>query len=152
MSGMTRHNHRSPRIPDSKYLNTGSCPITACCSNSTTGTRIIGMTALTPDKHTLVKVDFPIRDTVYQGLGRSTPRQMTRPGAFTTPPPLGKVDWSSTSPCSAMGWNITYHKALYLCLSATVHVILDFVKKNKYTLHVCSGSFISHTQRQSVHR
>jgi hypothetical protein len=117
MPSTTRHDHRHPRAPDSRYLSNGSRPITVWHRNSTTRACIIVMITLTQDKDTLVKVDFSIRDTVHQGPERSTPHQVTWPGDIT---PLGKVDESSIDPRGTMGWNIAYRKALYPCLSATV--------------------------------
>jgi hypothetical protein len=83
----TGRGHRRPSAPDYKYLSIGIHPIAAWHNNISTGTRIITMITLTPDKLALVKTVFSIRIPVYQEFGRSTPRQMAHPRGFTPPPP-----------------------------------------------------------------
>jgi hypothetical protein len=77
MPATTRHDHRHALALDSRYLSTGSHPITVGHRNSTIRIHIIAMITLTWDKHALVKVDFDMRDMVYQGPGQSTPHQAT---------------------------------------------------------------------------
>jgi hypothetical protein len=77
------------------------------------------MITLTPDRLTLVKTGFSVKDLVHQGPGRSTPRQTVHPGGFI---PHKKAVQGSAGLYSAIGRDDTYQKALYPRLSATVHM------------------------------
>jgi hypothetical protein len=77
------------------------------------------MIILTSDKFILIKVVFPIRDLVHQGLGRSTPWQMARPGVFAPP---GNAIQICTDLYNVIVWDVACQRALYPCLSATVHM------------------------------
>jgi hypothetical protein len=43
------------------------------------------MIALTSDKLTLIKMGFSMKDLVHQGLGQSTPKQITHLKGFAAP-------------------------------------------------------------------
>jgi hypothetical protein len=64
MPGMIGHNQKSPHAFDHGHSRTGIHPITTLHNNSPTGTSIIVMITLTPDKFILVKADISIRDSV----------------------------------------------------------------------------------------
>jgi hypothetical protein len=88
------------------------------------------MITLTLDKHTLIKADFSIRDSIHQGSGQSTPHRISRFGGFTPPE---KAFSSRATPYSATGWDNASPEALYPCLSATLPRIVQVVG---YPVHI----------------
>jgi hypothetical protein len=58
MPNMTRHGHRHPCVPGSRYLSVGIHPTVVWHSNSIKGIHIICMITLTVDKYTLLKASF----------------------------------------------------------------------------------------------
>jgi hypothetical protein len=82
MPGMTRRNHRHPRVPGNRLSSTGTHPIAAWHSNSTTRTLIITMATLTSDKLTTIMAGFSMKGPIHQVPGRSTPKQIICPGGF----------------------------------------------------------------------
>jgi hypothetical protein len=85
MHGVIGRNHRSPRASDDGHSSTEIRPVTTWHRNSSIVTRVISMITLTPNKFTLVKACFSIRDLVHHGPRWSTPRRIAWPGGFAPP-------------------------------------------------------------------
>jgi hypothetical protein len=111
MSGTIGHGHRRPYAPDRSHLGAIIHPIT-------TRTLIIVIITLTSNKHAIVKVNFFIRDSIYQEPRQSTSHPEARPRGFI---PLEKAIKNSADLCGVMGQNNARQKALYPYLSAIVY-------------------------------
>jgi hypothetical protein len=70
---------------------------------------MINMITLTSDKHTLVKADFSMKDSVQQEPSKTTPHHVHHSGGFTPP---RKVFSHRIAHCSMMGCDGTCQGAL----------------------------------------
>jgi hypothetical protein len=84
------------------------------------------MITLTSDKFAPVKVSFSIKDPVYQGPGRSTPRQVARPGSSR--PTLERQ--STAAPVYTVRQDKTMTVGEFCCLASQPQFIGRCMRQN----------------------
>jgi hypothetical protein len=76
-----------PRTPGNRHSSTGTRSITAWHRDFTIRIHIIVMITLTSDKPPLIGTGFPMKGSIHQESGLSTPKQVASPGDLAPPPP-----------------------------------------------------------------